>query len=345
MIKKLYYDQKLFENNRYDAIQALRGLAVLFVFFEHVRFLSRGAFGVDIFFCISGFMIMLSTEKSTNHFFLKRLIRIVPLYYLMTFVTWMGMIIAPSLFQSTQPQLKYLIKSLLFIPFEINGAIRPIMGIGWSINSEMFFYLLFFLSFRINHKYRGLICSSFLMVLVLSEMIAGAFGLNTVLLQFYGNSQMLDFALGIVCFYCAKRIYRHSAKYINEKIPVYSLIAGALIITGLFLMPTFNQNGLNRALVWGIPSALLLMLVFVTGLYYRFPKCLVHLGNISFSFYLVHYYIVVVLDRLIFDFGQINLLNGIGVVIALVMTICVSELLSRLIEHKFSRFLQAKLII
>ena len=344
MINKLFSIQNRFENNRFDAIQALRGLAVIFVFFEHIRFLSRGAFGVDIFFCISGFMIMLSTEKTTKHFFLKRLIRIVPLYYLMTFVTWLGMLIAPSLFQSTQPQFDYLLKSLLFIPFEINGAIRPIMGIGWSINSEMFFYFLFFIAFHINHKYRGLICSIFLMGLVLAEMISGTFGFDSVLLEFYGNSQMLDFAIGILCFHCARWVYYHSAEKIKKQIPFCSLIIVSIIIVVLFLMPSFNQNGLNRTLIWGIPSSLLLMLFFAAGLYYRFPTWLVHLGNISFSVYLMHYYIVVILDRLIFDFGEINAGSLIGVIVAFALTLCVAEVTNRMIEHKFSRYLQAKMM-
>lgn len=54
---------KRFQDLHFDSIQALRGLAALFVVFQHIRFLNFGAFGVDIFFCISGFMIMFTTEK------------------------------------------------------------------------------------------------------------------------------------------------------------------------------------------------------------------------------------------------------------------------------------------
>lgn len=57
---------KEFHELHFDSIQALRGLAALFVVFQHVRFLNFGAFGVDIFFCISGFMIMFTTEKVPN---------------------------------------------------------------------------------------------------------------------------------------------------------------------------------------------------------------------------------------------------------------------------------------
>ena len=59
---------KEFHELHFDSIQALRGLAALFVVFQHVRFLNFGAFGVDIFFCISGFMIMFTTEKKYQIF-------------------------------------------------------------------------------------------------------------------------------------------------------------------------------------------------------------------------------------------------------------------------------------
>lgn len=158
---------KEFHELHFDSIQALRGLAALFVVFQHVRFLNFGAFGVDIFFCISGFMIMFTTEKSTKYFFRKRLVRILPLYYLMTLGTYLSLLLFPSMFQQTRHDFSYLAKSLLFIPFDIgSGAIQPLVRIGWTINCEMLFYLLFFIAFHISMKYRGLICSAFLAILV-----------------------------------------------------------------------------------------------------------------------------------------------------------------------------------
>ena len=142
---------KRFQDLHFDSIQALRGLAALFVVFQHIRFLNFGAFGVDIFFCISGFMIMFTTEKSTKYFFRKRLIRILPLYYLMTLVTYLSLLLFPSMFQQTRHNLSHLVKSLLFVPFDIGGGIiQPLVRIGWTINCEMLFYLLFFIAFHIS---------------------------------------------------------------------------------------------------------------------------------------------------------------------------------------------------
>ena len=54
-----------------------------------------------------------------------------------------------------------IIQSLLFIPFynENFGSFSPILNIGWTLNYEMFFYLIFYISMLISVRYRALICS------------------------------------------------------------------------------------------------------------------------------------------------------------------------------------------
>ena len=76
-----------FYTKRFDSIQAMRGLAAFSVILQHIAFIENGAFGVDIFFCISGFIMMYVTETRTDYFMAKRLVRIVPLYYFITLVT------------------------------------------------------------------------------------------------------------------------------------------------------------------------------------------------------------------------------------------------------------------
>ena len=63
----------------------------------------------------------------------ERLVRILPLYYLMTLGTYLSLLLFPSMFQQTRHDFSYLVKSLLFIPFDIgSGAIQPLVRI-WSI--------------------------------------------------------------------------------------------------------------------------------------------------------------------------------------------------------------------
>ena len=341
MLASLFMTKDDFYSNRYAGIQALRGIAAMIVILEHVRFLACGAFGVDIFFCISGFMIMLTTQNNTRHFFKKRLIRILPLYYIMTLATWIGLLIVPSLFQSTQADVSCLIKSLLCIPFDMGqGSIRPLMGVGWTINCEMFFYLIFFIAMKIHHKYRGLLCTVFLLILM--GIASLPIGSDSILLQFYGNPVMLEFGLGIGCFYVSRWMYeKYHQSSISKSLPVFL----GLLVCGMFLVLLLTKHALyhddfNRFIYWGIPAFVLVLIFFFLGMFISFPGWLVHLGDMSFSIYLIHYYPVIVLDRLFFDFGLCSLKSIFGLFFVIGIVLILSEISYRLIEKRLSTFLK-----
>ena len=331
-------EQKAFHDNHFDSIQTLRAVSAIFVILEHVRFLNCGAFGVDIFFCISGFMIMFSTHKSTKHFMKKRLIRILPLYYIMTIGTFFLLLLFPSMFEQTTANPVFLIKSLLFIPFDIgNGVLQPLMRIGWTVNCEIFFYLLFFIAFHISHKYRGLLCSIFLGVLVLLNQILP---IDFAPLRFYGDSVMLEFVLGILCYYAARGIYEY---YRKKKMPPFPaplcLVTAAVLFTVLVVTkPAINILGFRRLLLWGIPAMALVLCFFAAGLAIRMPAWTVRLGDMSFSIYLIHYYPVMFLDRAIFDFSSCTPFSVLGVVISIIVCLGASFVSWYVIEKKFTKY-------
>lgn len=333
-----------FHDNHFDSIQALRGIASLFIIFEHIRFLNCGAFGVDIFFCISGFMIMFSTHKSTDGFLRKRFVRILPLYYLMTLGTYALLFLFPSMFEQSTANPVYLVKSLLFIPFNIgNGVIQPLMRIGWTVNCEIFFYLLFALTMRISHRYRGLICSIMLGILVLAARVLPLL-IPIQLpapLQFYGNSVMLEFVLGILCYYIARWIYElFQAKQLPRFLsPVCLLLAISIFILLIITKPTINILGFRRFFLWGIPTMLLVLFVFVAGLHIKMPKWCVRLGNMSFSIYLIHYYPVMFLDRMVFDFGVCSTRALLGGVLSVAVCLLLAWISWYLIEQKLTKWL------
>lgn len=76
------------KKDRVLQIQALRALACFSVLVDHTRVAATvgiGQFGVFIFFMISGYVMMLSTERSDNTgMLIKRYLRIAPPYYIMT---------------------------------------------------------------------------------------------------------------------------------------------------------------------------------------------------------------------------------------------------------------------
>ena len=70
-------------------MQLLRGIAALGVVFYHTDFRLAGGyhtdfFGVTTFFIISGFIMCYITHADAAHFLERRIIRIVPLYWLLT---------------------------------------------------------------------------------------------------------------------------------------------------------------------------------------------------------------------------------------------------------------------
>ena len=70
--------------NKIENIQVLRFIAAFSVMMVHLPVFEFGAWGVDIFFVISGFIMMYITEYNNKNFLIKRIIRIVPLYWLLT---------------------------------------------------------------------------------------------------------------------------------------------------------------------------------------------------------------------------------------------------------------------
>jgi peptidoglycan/LPS O-acetylase OafA/YrhL len=316
----------------------------LFIVLEHVRFISTGAFGVDVFFCISGFMIMFSTHENTAHFLSKRLIRILPLYYLMTLFTFVLLLVFPGMFAVTSASASSLIKSLCFIPFDIGGGIlQPIVRIGWTVQCEICFYLFFLLAMKINHRLRGLIASAFIAIPV---VLATLFPTASVVLSFYGDPVMLEFSFGILSYYIVRSLYGKLKEGPNRKVVLPLLIACIsllfvlLIPSKLYIVPL----GFLRPLIWGLPALLIVLLFGVLDCYLVMPRPLVQLGNISFSVYLLHYYPVMFLDRAVFGFDEFSPANLLGVAFAIALTVVLASVSYVLIEQRLSTFLKKHLL-
>ena len=122
------------------SLQLLRFLAALSVILFHIPLIKFPAIGVDIFFVVSGFVIAFVLNNNKNQFLLKRLIRILPLYWILTIFIFILKLYFPFLFSFSEISYSDLIKSLLFIPIysEIENKIMyPIIMVGWTLNYEM----------------------------------------------------------------------------------------------------------------------------------------------------------------------------------------------------------------
>ncbi len=288
-------------------------------------------------------MIMFSTYKNSEGFLTKRAVRILPLYYLMTVGTFFLLLLFPTMFEQTKANPVFLIKSLLFIPFDIgDGVLQPLMRIGWTVNCEVFFYILFFISLRISHKYRGLICSALLMgVVALAKLLP----VNFAPLTFYGSPVMLEFIMGILSYYIGRFLY---SRYQDNRLPRSLAAASGLFACILFAAlplskPYINVLGFYRLLLWGFPAMAIVLCFFILGLYIKMPVPLVQLGNMSYSLYLIHYYPLLFLDRIIFDFSTCTPFTVFGVFVSLTVCCTLAYLCWYLIEKRFTNWLRKRI--
>lgn len=143
-------------------IQYLRGVAALMVVWHHAAgmvpwmadlFRPRwGALGVDVFFVLSGFIMVVATHRrpvTPWTFMRQRIVRVVPLYWLLTLVLVAAALALPGQFRSVVVDPAHVLKSLLFIPHDAPGApgeLAPVLVPGWTLNYEMFFYACFALT-------------------------------------------------------------------------------------------------------------------------------------------------------------------------------------------------------
>ena len=175
------------------SIQVLRAVAALAIVFAHlwptfvflglptaVANFLLGAAGVDLFFVISGF-IMVYTSKplfsqpgAPLYFFVRRIVRIVPLYWAATTVVLIFYL--KTSFDLSERNLTWMnvIASYLFLPLpHLNGQTEPILGVGWTLNYEMFFYVVFAFATLLSQRWAVLaVTAFFIAVLTLPGALA-----------------------------------------------------------------------------------------------------------------------------------------------------------------------------
>ncbi len=167
-------------NHRIEVLDGLRGLAIILVVgYHYFSFMRLGWVGVDLFFVLSGFLITgkLINSKGGYHYFsdfyLKRFLRILPLYYLTLIVFFL---VVPFLFpELVTSSYQTLIKNQAFYwTLTVNWftalkgwPANTIFVPFWSLSCEMQYYLIWpFLVFVLLRKKEWLFLSLSLIVLL-----------------------------------------------------------------------------------------------------------------------------------------------------------------------------------
>ncbi|MEM7766780.1 MAG: acyltransferase [Pseudomonadota bacterium] len=250
-----------------------------------------GKGGVDLFFVISGFIMVHITRahETPTGFFIKRVFRIVPLYWLATTAVLVLVAIRPWLVQPALVTPETLAASYFFFPmFDNNMEARPILFLGWTLNYEMMFYALFALALTVPRALRvPTVITLMLAVMVLAPLIP-----HQAAALFYSQPIMLEFVAG--CLIGAVLGTRQAAT-LFKRVPVWPVTL--LGIAGFALAAT-QSGALPRHLLYGIPAALVVFGLAAQDLY-RTPlraSWLSRLGDASYSLYLLHILVFTVLS-------------------------------------------------
>lgn len=309
--------------NKIDSIQVLRFFAAFSVMMVHLPVFEFGIWGVDIFFVISGFIMMYVTENNEKFFLLKRIFRIVPLYWILTLGVFALAIFVPNVLNNTTANIVHLIKSLFFIPFDKNGTGHfPILFLGWTLNFEVIFYFLFSLSLVFFKENRMIACSIFIIIFLVFNKI---FSEKNFIFETYANDIFIEFIFGMILFTIWKKYKNKISTNLSNH-----FICLAILLVSIFILNYYN---FSRSVSYGLPSLILAVYFLFFLNHLKFPKILVSLGDASYCIYLLHPYVIQF-------FYKILEINEYDIIIELVFTLIISVIvfIVSLLIYKFIEF-------
>lgn len=281
------------ESNRQDiaSIQMLRGIAASMVVFVHLDVQLRrhalGGFnadwlasGVDIFFVISGFIMWVTAARRPGmtgaQFMKNRIIRIVPLYWLVSLLVLAIALFAPQLLHTTVFDPAHTLASFLFIPARhpITGDFWPLLVPGWTLNFEMLFYVLFALAIAWSNgsasKRLGWTSGLLFGVFAIASLLKGRIDV----MNFYASPMILEFLAGALLgvLYLSGRMRTSLLWYV-------AILVGFLLLwRGSDFLPGIRYTGAAATLI--VAGALFTPPV-------RMPFLQI-VGDASYSLYLTH---------------------------------------------------------
>lgn len=304
-------DPKLISGKRQLlSIQVARGFAALSVvafhslsgepkYFSNIsvlpRFFDGGMAGVDLFFVISGFVMVLTTRgrharaREVGKFVWNRLFRIYPTYWFYYLLLLPVFLIAPSWINASEGNQVDLFASFFLLPSEL----LPLLLVAWTLTIELWFYVVFALILFLPERWLPVALGVWFVVLTIvnwnGPISASPF------VEVPANAMAIEFIFGGVAALLFRRV--------NRIVAVVCAVVGIVVVVTLGQatpMDLTAGSGLLRPLTLGLGFALL-MLAFTAwenrsgiGFLGRFTA----LGDMSYSLYLNHVLTFAVMGRL-----------------------------------------------
>lgn len=292
------------------SIQYLRGLAALSVLVTHVLqwplpdtnmpLLMTGRLGVEVFFVVSGFIMTVVVGDGRFDpldFLRRRVIRIVPAYWAATLLVTALALAMPSQFRTTVVTLEGFVKSLLFIPSVDPKA--PLLLLGWTLDFEVFFYVVFAALFFLKSGARTLaICAIFAVLIAVGETLHEP----SHVVAFYTSNSLVGFCAGTVLAQAYRRGWLAARGWLPTTL-------AALALIGCFYAVPWDgptEIGFELHLLMTAAAICIVCASLMVEAAGRLPRlsALRSLGDASYSIYLFHIFpaaSVWVLGRKLFD--------------------------------------------
>lgn len=323
-------------------LQILRGVSVLLVVLYHLKIpgFQNGLLGVDVFFVLSGFLMATLADKvSPLEFYARRLKRLLPAYFATAIVTSIAVALITSPVEANQHLDRILFSLVGLSNFAFwaentyfdSTSFKPLLNF-WSLAVELQFYLLapFLLPFL--HKRKFLLGLVILISLLLSMLLVTVSPKTSF---FMLPTRLWEFLLGACVAWFP--VTRHIDKL--ENIILY--VAVVLLLAVIFAYP-LPQNSLS--IFTGHPSlAALIVVLSTTAIIWiglgrivsteaPLSRIFIKLGDYSYSIYLVHFPIIVLVNYS--EFGGTRLgYNDISHLLGIIfLTIVASFLLYKYVE-------------
>lgn len=302
-IATIYEPEQAATTSRILAMEGLRGFAVGLVFLVHFGTLfkeyligssaissvvnyaaSAGNCGVDLFFALSGFLIygaVLSKSIDYRKFIHRRIVRIYPTFLVVLGIYLIGSKIYPL--ESKIPSgfcsgFIFIVANILLLPgiFPIN----PIITVSWSLSFELFFYLVIpfivgLTGMRNWQSHRRIVIFVCLSIVII------------VFCQWENYSRSMMFVAGILVYEIIN--FQNLSFLKNRTIKTSLMVIILLTVPAFQFLVEQNSDANIPTLFVGFGS--LLLMTFQNGTVFQkvFSWRLIRwLGNISYSYYLIH---------------------------------------------------------
>lgn len=246
--------------------------------------LAYGRFGVQVFFVLSGFIILYIHGKEIGHpdrvprYFYRRWLRIWPIYAALTILQVLAKVLLPG---READSLVQVLTSLFFLDLENT----PVINVGWTLVHEAFFYLVFGVIMTVGVRFAGWFLVGFAMVMAVYHFDSSP---ANPLVAFTFSHMKWYFLSGIAVACLIPSVFtglRPSARRLGFFMMCFMGVVG---IVGV-MMPELGRVG-GQTLFRAVGIGLLLFFLVVFDLHKRIkmPRILVYFGAASYSIYLVH---------------------------------------------------------